>query len=295
MELVIPKDVLYDAYLTLKELREEYTVLNEAFIGDYLRKSLQKAQLDIVKKYLEYLEKSKAKIKQLTGIDVNSRIKNVQNVATSNSSKPFTKEAAQKIAMEIAELLKDTKLYKQYKDKGFFSPIIKAIILFLVVLNINTYLCALVGNDLFIGAVIIAPIVEEWAKQFAAKYKFGKKYIHIFSWLEFLSYTAILTKYNYTFPAILAVRIPAVVMHYITARMYMSTEVLKQKLKEKGLDPKIVDEASKEELIKMFKELDKKALSRGRTVHALFNAGLGTFFVFILLFVVKLLGIPITA
>ena len=149
------------------------------------------------------------------------------------------------------------------KSTSFGQALYKSIILFLIVLFINSFLgvFAMALNAVVPAAgtiflcCVVAPLTEETAKNISIKGKYPWVYTGLFSGLEALMYISQAAALGMTLPVAIVVRGMAMLFHFST------TIVQKHIMDEEKGDKKDYDE-----------KLNKSALGTGIVMHACWNA-----------------------
>lgn len=207
-------------YNYLENYIEEISIekLTSSF-KDFILRNQKRA----VKRYKSGIRKLKLELSRL-GVNIKEL-----EYDTKQLSKRYSKQLT--IAVNNADKNKIDGLTKNlFKDIGdllikfleFIGRSWLAAFLFMAVLTISVVFTAIlisflgVSAGMIVGAVIVAPIVEEFSKRIALDSNIGNEYIFIFTFTEALIYIYAMKNVGTSLITAILIRIPAVVLHYST-------------------------------------------------------------------------------
>jgi tryptophan-rich sensory protein len=221
------------------EIINEYYNRDIQKIEDLLEEGFNQNKIDKLKDSYDKNIKIVKKILLDNGIDV-SRIQNQglllgKTVKNDIKNREKPEVIQNKLIKGAAKIIKKEAISakKSFEEKSLSEKITRSLIIFVIVLFLNTlfagifigFLGAQVG--IAVLAVVIAPLVEESAKRLSIIHDYPWIYTGIFAGLELLQYVISLISAGGLLVPVLIVRLIALLMHF-------STTFIQKYFKEKG-------------------------------------------------------------
>jgi tryptophan-rich sensory protein len=221
------------------EIINEYYNRDIQKIEDLLEEGFNQNKIDKLKDSYDKNIKIVKKILLDNGIDV-SRIQNQglllgKTVKNDIKNREKPEVIQNKLIKGAAKIIKKEAISakKSFEEKSLSEKITRSLIIFVIVLFLNTlfagifigFLGAQVG--IAVLAVVIAPLVEESAKRLSIIHDHPWIYTGIFAGLELLQYVISLISAGGLLVPVLIVRLIALLMHF-------STTFIQKYFKEKG-------------------------------------------------------------